>query len=548
MKNSKKFSNVAKKSLAVALAVLSLTGGMQNVSAMRPTGTKLELNYLMNVMQNIHDKEMLKKFEQVSKKCGDTFEGTFMNPISVTKKNAEKFFPKLETQHFYSAADDKKYKLTKKTDNGNDIAYVYDYLWNESAAISNANFITRKDMDDKSFLEVDNCDIENENYKKPDTVKLSERESAIYKSIKKFILSDKADFNEFEPVYNYGKCFETIDSKTFKNGVECQIKEFTYRNKKPKAFVCVVVPDDGTFTKENMDTIKRKLSNQGLATRDGLQFDFENVNLVIRPKTRTAKFEIGEEAIYRCKNSTINAQGATISEKFPIFFDCKYSTINAQGATISGKDAISNCCDSTINAQGATISEKYAICFCFYSTINVQGATIPEEDTIFHCDNSTINAQGAKISGEHAFDNCGKDSTINVNEEQVSDANNKVCKSENVKINDRSSEEIKSEVKQQQPKEQIKTEAERTKVSKSDAASVNNSSEYYILEKSKEKIAKTSKSENKFSKQAVIGGVVGFLSICTITAVAFKNKIKKFFNQHIVKKDQKLNQKLTRVK
>ena len=72
------------------------------------------------------------------------------------------------------------------------------------------------------------------------------------------------------------------------------------------------------------------------------------------------------------------------------------------------------------------------------------------------------------------------------------------------------------------------SEAERKKVSKSDAASVNNSSEYYILEKSKEKIAKTSKSENKFSKQAVIGGVVGFLSICTITAVAFKNKIKKF--------------------
>ena len=85
-------------------------------------------------------------------------------------------------------------------------------------------------------------------------------------------------------------------------------------------------------------------------------------------------------------------------------------------------------------------------------------------------------------------------------------------------------------------------------MSKSDAASVNNSSEDYMLEKSKEKIAKTSKSENKFSKQAVIGGVVGFLSICTITAVAFKNKIKKFFNQHIVKKDQKLNQKLTRVK
>ena len=80
---------------------------MQNVSAMRPTGTKLELNYLMNVMQNIHDKEMLKKFEQVSKKCGDTFEGTFMNPISVTKKNAEKFFPKLETQYLYSKNDEK---------------------------------------------------------------------------------------------------------------------------------------------------------------------------------------------------------------------------------------------------------------------------------------------------------------------------------------------------------------------------------------------------------------------------------------------------------
>ena len=35
MKNSKKFSNVAKKSLAVALAILSLTGSAQNVSAMK---------------------------------------------------------------------------------------------------------------------------------------------------------------------------------------------------------------------------------------------------------------------------------------------------------------------------------------------------------------------------------------------------------------------------------------------------------------------------------------------------------------------------------
>ena len=31
-------------------------------------------------------------------------------------------------------------------------------------------------------------------------------------------------------------------------------------------------------------------------------------------------------------------------------------------------------------------------------------------------------------------------------------------------------------------------------------------------------------------------------------AVAFKNKIKKFFNQHIIKKDQKLKQKTSRVK
>ena len=467
MKNSKKFSNVAKKSLAVALAILSLTGSAQNVSAMESVD---------QVQNRISDKA-----------CG-------------------------------------KY-------------------WDEFAKSSNKKFITGKDENGKGVVE------------------LNEKESAIYKSIKEFILSEEANFG----ILNEN--FETIDSEKIGNDVQYQIKTFTDRNEKPKAFVCVVVPKNGTFTKENMDTIKQKLLKQRLATHDGLWFNFENVNLVIRPKTRTAKFEIGENAICFCCNSTINAQGATISVEASICFCCN-STINAQGAKISGKDAICGCLDftinaqgamirekaicgcdnSTINAQGATISEKYAICFCFDSTINVQGATIPEEDTIFHCDNSTINAQGAKISGEHAFDNCGKDSTINVNEEQVSDANNKVCKSENVKINDRSSEEIKSEVKQQQPKEQIKTEAERTKVSKSDAASVNNSSEYYILEKSKEKIAKTSKSENKFSKQAVIGGVVGFLSICTITAVAFKNKIKKFFNQHIVKKDQKLNQKLTRVK
>ena len=383
MKNSKKFSNVAKKSLAVALAVLSLTGSAQNVSAMESVD---------QVQNNISDE------------AGE--------------------------------------------------------YWDEFAESSNKNFITGKDENGKEVVE------------------LNDRESTIYESIKEFILSEEANFG----ILNEN--FETIDSEKIGNDVQYQIKTFTDRNEKPKAFVCVVVPKNGTFTKENMDTIKQKLLKQRLATHDGLWFNFENVNLVIRPKTRTAKFEIGEEAIYRCKNSTINAQGATISEKFPIFFDCKYSTINAQGATISGRAAISNCCDSTIN----------------------------------------------------------------VNKEQVYDVAHKVHGSRNVKINDRSLEEIKSEVKQQQPKEQIKSEAERKKVSKSDAASVNNSSEDYILEKSKEKIAKTSKSENKFSKQAVIGGVVGFLSICTITAVAFKNKIKKFFNQHIVKKDQKLNQKLTRVK
>ena len=469
MKNSKKFSNVAKKSLAVALAVLSLTGSAQNVSAMKQAGTKLELNYLMNVMQNIHDKEMLKKFEQVSKKCGDTFEGTFMNPISVTKDNAEKFFPKLETQYLYSKNDEKIWG-EKESKEGEEESkkgkskYIDCYSFNphsidSATRNSTMNFVSgSENIDDLTENEQHICDIANY-----------------------FIAMSKADFNVFEEKYG----FETIKLDNFGNGVQCQIKKFKDRNETPKAFVCVVVPKNSTFTKENMDTIKQELSNQRLANSDGfLQFDFENVNLVIRPKTRTAKFEIGEHAIDGCDNSTINAQGATIS----------------------GKKAI------------------------------------------YGCDNSTINTQGAKISGKHAFDNCGKDSTINVNEEQVSDANNKVCKSENVKINDRSSEEIKSEVKQQQPKEQIKTEAERTKVSKSDAASVNNSSEYYILEKSKEKIAKTSKSENKFSKQAVIGGVVGFLSICTITAVAFKNKIKKFFNQHIVKKDKKLNQKLTRVK
>ena len=322
MKNSKKFSNIAKKSLAVALAILSLTGSAQNVSAMESVD---------QVQNNISDE------------AGE--------------------------------------------------------YWDEFAESSNKNFITGKDENGKEVVE------------------LNDRESTIYESIKEFILSEEANFG----ILNEN--FETIDLETFENGVECQIKAFTDRNEKPKAFVCVVVPDNNTFTKENMNTIKQKLLKQRLATHDGLWFNFENVNLVIRPKTRTAKFEIGENAIWYCNNSTINAQGATISEEFPIFFDCKYSTINAQGATISGKDAISNCCDSTINAQGATISEKYAICFCFYSTINVQGATIPEEDTIFHCDNSTIN----------------------VNEEQVYDVAHKVYGSGNVKINGRSLEEIIAE-------------------------------------------------------------------------------------------------------
>ena len=205
MKNSKKFSNVAKKSLAVALAVLSLTGGMQNVSAMRPTGTKLELNYLMNVMQNIHDKEMLKKFEQVSKKCGDTFEGTFMNPISVTKKNAEKFFPKLETQYLYSKNDEKIWG-EKESKEGEEESkkgkskYIDCYSFNphsidSATRNSTMNFVSgSENIDDLTENEQHICDIANY-----------------------FIAMSKADFNVFEEKYG----FETIKLDNFGNGVQC---------------------------------------------------------------------------------------------------------------------------------------------------------------------------------------------------------------------------------------------------------------------------------------------------------------------------------------
>ena len=211
MKNSKKFSNIAKKSLAVALAVLSLTGSAQNVSAMESVD---------QVQNNISDE------------AGE--------------------------------------------------------YWDEFAESSNKNFITGKEKDNKEVVE------------------LNDRESAIYESIKEFILSEEANFG----ILNEN--FKTIDLGNIGEGVQCQIKEFTYRNEKPKAFVCVVVPNGRTFTEENMNTIKRKLSDQDLATRYDALFNFENVNLVIRPKTRTAKFEIGENAICGCKNSTINAQGATI--------------------------------------------------------------------------------------------------------------------------------------------------------------------------------------------------------------------------------------------
>ena len=70
---------------------------------------------------------------------------------------------------------------------------------------------------------------------------------------------------------------------------------------------------------------------------------------------------------------------------------------------------------------------------------------------ICYFDNATINAQGAKISGVKAIYGC-QNFTINVNEGQVSDVAHKVFESRNVKINGRSLEEIKSEVKQQQPK------------------------------------------------------------------------------------------------
>ena len=341
MKNSKKFSNIAKKSLAVALAVLSLTGSAQNVSAMESVD---------QVQNNISDE------------AGE--------------------------------------------------------YWDEFAESSNKNFITGKDENDK------------------EVVGLNDREPAIYKSMKEFILSEEANFG----ILNEN--FKTIDLGNIGEGVQCQIKEFTYRNEKPKAFVCVVVPNGRTFTKENMNTIKQKLLKQRLAT-DGLWFKFENVNLVIRPKTRTAKFEIGENAICGCKNSTINAQGATISgEKAICYFD--NATINAKGATISGEEAIYDCGEnSTINAKGATISGKHAIHLCDNSTINAQGATISGKFVIRDCKYSKINAQGAIIM-EDAISNC-HNSTINVNEEQVYDVAHKVHGSINVKINDRSLEEIIAE-------------------------------------------------------------------------------------------------------
>ena len=294
------------------------------------------------------------------------------------------------------------------------------FYWNEYSSSSNIEFVTGK-----------KCNYD----------KLGENDRKVVDSIEDFVLCEKLDESDNFKIFDkHQDIFENDNIYLECNDIKIKILKFTSNNSNntTKALVCIVVPDGKKLTEECMKQVKGLIIENKIVRLYGItgnDYDYCNVNFMIRPENRNGNFEIEGWAIKDYENLTVNMPGATISgfqsiaycENLKLnapnsiikggkvgeeIYGCDNSIINIENSTISGYNAIYYCNNSLIFAKNSEITGKRAISCCnsyfgkYRTKIDVSNAVISGEEAIYNCESSKIKAKEAIISGFKAISGC----------------------------------------------------------------------------------------------------------------------------------------------
>ena len=320
---------IRKKLLKSVLGTTLLAVGLvsiQSISAM--SSNKKVLNkqglgnfHLLNVMQNIRDKETLTKYAQINKKCSDTLEMTRINPISVTKKNSNKLFPKLETICLYGSDN---YKTSVDEIKDKDKSIIFDYSFGIGELIHYVSFVNGYDKkySDDLLNRLNKLSIDKQ--KKIDeqknlSIALNNLHSDFfndseYKYLKNFITCINPDFGEFKEL----------------TGIKYTYKIIKTKSKSKRALVYIVVNDGSQLKHQHLIRIINELKKQGVEITIAGRHTFdptncENVIFTIRPE-KEQKFKISKDSFYGFGNLTVNIVRAAAG--YYAFRNCLDSVIN----------------------------------------------------------------------------------------------------------------------------------------------------------------------------------------------------------------------------
>lgn len=383
MSNLKK---IRKKLLKSVLGTTLLAVGLvsiQSISAMSSNKKRLEEFFLLNVMQNIRDKETLKKYAQINKKCLNTLKRTYVNPIPVTKENVTKLFPELQTLCLYDSKTN--------VDEIKDKKIIFDYSFGIGELIHYVSFFNGCDKKYSDGLLNRLNELKKELLLSDEQKKLSieldnllshlpiiyERE---YKYLKNFINCMAPDFEKSKEFkyknIRYEKRVTTTameDEDTMEDTIKITAIEgikYTYKiietkSESKKALVYIMVNEGSQLTRGHLMHIIKELKKQGVEINiDKNMFgmtDCKNVIFTIRPE-KEQKFKISDDSFFRFCNLTVNIVRAEAG--YHAFRDCSDSVINIYDSYFGNEKkyafggSINTCDNLTLNVHRTNLDQR----------------------------------------------------------------------------------------------------------------------------------------------------------------------------------------------
>ena len=405
---------IRKKLLKSVLGTTLLAVGLvsiQSISAMSSNKKRLEEFFLLNVMQNIRDKETLKKYAQINKKCRSTLVTTYINPIPVTKENVTKLFPQLQTLCLYGSKTN--------VDEIKDKKIIFDYSFGIGELIHCVSFFNGYD---KKYSD----DLLNRLNKLKKELPLSDEQKKLsielndllfnlpiiyereYKYLKNFITCIAPDFGEFKEFKHehlrYKRRLKTTvmeDEDIMEDAIDVTVTKamegikYTYKiietkSKSKKALVYIMVNEGSQLTKSHLTHIIEELKKQEVEINiDSVgATDCKNIIFTIRPE-KEQRFKISEDSFCRFCNLTVNIVRAEAG--YHAFHGCSDLVINIYDSYFGNKEELVfggsvNACDNlTLNVHCTNLDQRSIGANRGNMTLNIYDDSQLSRDAIMWC-------------------------------------------------------------------------------------------------------------------------------------------------------------------